>query len=60
MFVPFSAGPGMCPGRDLVLFVTAAVLRTLLEGRRVAKGPRDPGAPVPALLSPFRLRFELV
>ena len=56
--VPFSAGPGICPGRDLVLFLTVTILRTLLAGRRVAKGPLDPGAPMPASLSPFRLRFE--
>jgi cytochrome P450 len=60
--VPFSAGPAECPGRDLVLFLTSAVLAGLLESAQLRpQGPAalDPAAPLPATLSPFRLRFAV-
>jgi cytochrome P450 len=60
-FVPFSDGPAACPGRSLVLLVTTTLLTTFLEGRRtvrqIAPAPLDPARPLPATLSPFRLRF---
>jgi hypothetical protein len=56
--VPFSAGPAMCPGRSLVLFVTTTVLSQLLQGRDL-HGSSVGSAPLPATLSPFRLRFSL-
>jgi cytochrome P450 len=55
--VPFSAGPAMCPGRSLVLFVTTTVLSELLQGRDL-HGSSVGSAPLPATLSPFRLRFS--
>lgn len=60
-FVAFSDGPAACPGRSLVLLVTTTLLTTFLEGRRtvrqIAPAPLDPARPLPATLSPFRLRF---
>jgi hypothetical protein len=56
--VPFSAGPAMCPGRSLVLFVTSTLLASLLDGRAL-RGSSLQGAPLPATLSPFRLRFSV-
>lgn len=35
--VPFSGGPGRCPGRDLVLFTTSTVLAALLADRSLAQ-----------------------
>jgi len=56
--VPFSAGPAMCPGRSLVLFATSTLLTCLLDGREL-RGSSVNGAPLPATLSPFRLRFSV-
>lgn len=54
--VPFSAGPGMCPGRGVVLLTTSTLLATLAaDGWR----PRTPrlraDAPLPGTLDPFAL-----
>jgi cytochrome P450 len=60
--VPFSAGPAVCAGRNLVLFLGSAFLAALLDGHDVApvSGPRlGPGRRLPATLDPFRLRFAL-
>ncbi|GAA3562996.1 cytochrome P450 [Amycolatopsis ultiminotia] len=57
--VPFSAGPAICPGRDLVLFTVSTLLSELLREREY----RDPAAtlspadPLPATLDPFHLKF---
>ncbi|UXA18270.1 cytochrome P450 [Mycobacterium sp. SMC-4] len=59
--VPFSAGPGECPGRNVVLFTTssflAAVLAqahlTLESGQSLAPGRR-----LPATLNQFGLSFS--
>jgi cytochrome P450 len=56
--VPFSAGPAQCPGRSVVLQVTSMLLARLLDGRKL-HGTRLDGPPLPATLSPFRLRFSL-
>ncbi|GHH28953.1 cytochrome P450 [Lentzea cavernae] len=50
--VPFSAGPGVCPGRDLVLTVAATMLDTLSEHLSVP----SPGTPLPATLNHFGIR----
>jgi cytochrome P450 len=60
--VPFSAGPAQCPARNLVLLTAGAALATLLaDGPRRLVGPHPerlaPDGPLPATLSPFRLRF---
>lgn len=60
--VPFSAGPGECPGRNLVLMVTTAVLAELLGGRdvRLCRGAAlGPSRPLPRTLDQARLAFDL-
>jgi hypothetical protein len=56
--IPFSAGPGRCPGRELVLFLGRTwveALRAHHDVRPVQPLPR----PAPATLSPFRLQFHM-
>lgn len=58
--VPFSAGPAGCPGQNLVLLLTSAMLGALLRpGRlRLASPPRlSPDRPLPGTLDHFALRF---
>ena len=59
--VPFSAGPGRCPGEDLVLLVTSSLLGSVLR-RRTARlsDPHglDPARPLPATLNNFELTFR--
>lgn len=57
--VPFSGGPAMCPGRNVVLLMASTVLgRLLAERDYVLEGaPLDTDA-VPGSLSPFHLRFR--
>ncbi len=60
--IPFSGGPGMCPGRNLVLLVGSAMLAELLAGRQVRLKPPtrlDPNQPLPATLNNYSLRFEV-
>jgi cytochrome P450 len=60
--VPFSAGPAVCPGQNLVLFLTSTFLSALVGGHdvRVSSGPvLRPDAPLPGTLDPFHLRFTL-
>ncbi|WP_079144573.1 cytochrome P450 [Streptomyces agglomeratus] len=60
-FVPFSAGPGVCPGEDLVLLVTSTLVAALLEGHDVRlHGPvrLRSGGPVPYTINHFALRFS--
>ncbi|MCX6464169.1 MAG: cytochrome P450 [Pseudonocardiales bacterium] len=59
--LPFSAGPVVCPGRELVLLVAAEFLRALL-GRAtpaLTDGPLDAARPLPHGLDPFGLRFAV-
>ncbi|NKY16665.1 cytochrome P450 [Streptomyces somaliensis DSM 40738] len=60
---PFSAGPGACPGEDLVLFLTSTLLAALVE--RHAHLPDRPGRlrpdrPLPRTLDHFGLRFTVL
>lgn len=57
--VPFSAGPAMCPGRNVVLLVGSTVLTRLLGALDVAATgtPLHPDRPMPGTLSPFTPRF---
>jgi cytochrome P450 len=60
--IPFSDGPAICPGRNLVLLLTSSVLSALVEGddvRQASAGPLHEGRPLPATLNPFGLRFAL-
>lgn len=60
MLTPFSGGPGVCPGRELVLFTAATVLAALLEGHHHVLLPPerfDPDRPLPGGLDPYSLRF---
>ncbi|MCE0767899.1 cytochrome P450 [Pseudonocardia kujensis] len=59
--VPFSAGPGRCPGRELVLFTTSLFLANLLRGRELelAAPVIDPQAPLPAGVDPFAVRLRV-
>ncbi|WP_309108900.1 cytochrome P450 [Arthrobacter sp.] len=58
--VPFSDGPVYCPGRQLVLMLTSAMLSYLIEKRQFSLAssqhlsPRDP---LPGTLNHFSLRF---
>jgi cytochrome P450 len=61
--VPFSAGPAVCPGRDLVQFCTSTMLANLLREHRFeqASGPVPaPDRPLPAGLDNFHLKFRLL
>lgn len=55
--VPFSGGPGMCPGRNVVLLTASTVLAELV--RRHDYTPQRPldTEQLPGTLSPFSLRF---
>jgi cytochrome P450 len=57
--VPFSGGPGMCPGRNVTLLVASQVLARILAAQdyRVEGHPLDPARPLPGTLDPFRLRY---
>jgi cytochrome P450 len=58
--IPFSDGPGVCPGQNLVLFTASTFLATLLEKHQFALEHAerlDPTNPLPATFSPYRLRF---
>src|SRR4051812_77432 len=59
--VPFSAGPGECPGRDIVLLLTSSLIAHLLaaaELRQSEPRPLRADGPLPGTLSPFRLEFD--
>ena len=60
--VPFSVGPGRCPGADLVLLTCGMVLAELLARFDVrADGPHrlDPARRLPGTLDPFTLEFGM-
>jgi hypothetical protein len=60
--VPFSAGPAVCAGQNLTLFLTSTFLAALLEGheiRAASRLPIRPGRPLPGTLDPFHLRFTV-
>ena len=60
--VPFSAGPGECPGKNIVLFTASTTLAFILSRFDVSlQRPRrfGPDMRLPGTLSPFRLRFGL-
>jgi cytochrome P450 len=60
--VPFSAGPAVCAGQNLVLFLTSTLLAELVHRHDVALTSRPrlyPGRRLPGTLNPFGLRFSV-
>jgi cytochrome P450 len=60
--IPFSEGPGVCPGQDLVLLTTSTFLACLLkthEFRLLGPDRLGPDRRLPATLSPFGVRFAV-
>jgi cytochrome P450 len=60
--IPFSAGPAVCPGQQVVLLTTSAMLAALLRNRKVHLDPSrrlDPQQPLPGTLDNYSLRFIL-
>jgi cytochrome P450 len=58
--VPFSAGPASCPGRNLTLLVSGAILAALLSSREYRLVPPDAlrrDRPLPATLDHLGLSF---
>ncbi|MDD9208186.1 cytochrome P450 [Georgenia sp. 10Sc9-8] len=58
-FVPFSGGPAMCSGRNVVLLAASTALGRLLERHdfTLEDPPLSADRPLPGTLSPFHLRF---
>lgn len=58
--VPFSAGPGICPGRHLVLLLTSALLADVVQRSEVelTSHTLDPER-LPSLLNNFGLEFRV-
>jgi len=60
--IPFSGGPGICPGRNLVLLLTTTMLAALIRDRDVRLRPpmrlREDRA-LPGTLNNYALRFKL-
>jgi cytochrome P450 len=62
VLMPFSLGPGQCPGRNLVLLTTTSLLARILAAAHITQRHARPlrsASPLPATLSPFRLRFTV-
>ena len=60
--IPFSAGPGACPARDLVLFLTSTLLAAVLhrhELRLVAPRRLLADRPLPGTLNHTAIRFSV-
>ncbi|MHA7282721.1 cytochrome P450 [Arthrobacter sp. TMS2-4] len=58
--VPFSDGPVVCPGKQLVLLVTSAALAALVGGHdfRVEEGQvLDPDSPLPGTMDNYSVRL---
>ena len=58
--VPFSGGPGICPGRHLVLLLTSNFMAEIVRQRSIelTSHELEPGN-LPALLDNFSLEFQL-
>jgi len=60
--IPFSDGPAVCPGRNLVLLLTSSILAALIEHdgfRQNSRHALDGRNALPATLNPFGLRFAV-
>jgi cytochrome P450 len=61
--IPFSAGPGRCPGEDVVLLTATTWLATALASgasfQLISRNHPDPDRPLPTTLDHFALRFRV-
>ncbi len=60
--VPFSGGPAVCPGRNLVLFVVSATLAHLVDrlDLQLRSGPSlDPDAALPLTFNQYGVAFDV-
>ena len=60
--VPFSAGPAICPGRNLVLLLASTMLAALLDNHEARLKPPlrlDARRPLPGTLNNYALHFAL-
>jgi cytochrome P450 len=60
--VPFSGGPAICPGINVVLLTASTVLARLLDGREIRMrdaGRMDPASGLPSILDNYSLRFTV-
>jgi cytochrome P450 len=60
--IPFSGGPGACPGRNLVLLVTSTLLAALLRDHRFRLTSRPdlrPDRPLPHTLNHAAIRLSI-
>jgi len=61
--VPFSAGPAICPGRDLVRFCASTMLANLVHDHRYEQASGtvlSPDRPLPATLDNFHLKLRSI
>ncbi len=61
--IPFSSGPAICPGRNLVLLLGSYMLASLMGEHTFELVPQDRlnrHHPLPATLDHFSLRFRLL
>jgi cytochrome P450 len=60
--IPFSEGPAVCPGRNLMLLLASTMIAAILDrGRvRLIDGRRLATDRLPGTLNHFRLRFEIL
>jgi cytochrome P450 len=60
--IPFSEGPGVCPGQNLALLTASTFLATVLgqHDYRLEPGRLDPSQRLPLTFSPYRLWFAPV
>jgi cytochrome P450 len=59
--IPFSGGPAICPGRNLVLLLTSNLLRVLVDETRIRLETPERMDPeeLPGTLNNYALRFEV-
>ncbi|MBO1752820.1 cytochrome P450 [Actinotalea sp. BY-33] len=57
--IPFSDGPAVCPGRNLVLHVSSSILAMLLDATELGLDQAERLEPLPGTLDPFTLRFPV-
>lgn len=60
-FMPFSGGPAVCPGQNLVLFIATTALANLLRGNgfSLESTPTiNPSSAVPATLNHYSMHFR--